>query len=272
MSDKLTMLTLKRLNPKIISNIPNPPFVYGIDGITSLYDNNGEGSKICIIGTGVPTHSDFKNIVNMEIFDESAKNPDDKFGYSTMIGGIISANKKTSLIGFAPRASLYFVKAFSDYGIATQQSLISSVLWSMIKDVDLIIVCGEKGLISQSLSESMKKASAAGTSILMSSGKYDEKKKVKMYDSCGIFCISHETTTKNKIEFKKKDETFVVTVPKGNYYTTYAEDKYAKPNPTVYSLGVVGGLLSLIIADNKRKNNKFTSKSLYRQMFSLIGN
>jgi len=266
------MLTLKRLNPKIISNIPNPPFKYGIDGITSLYNNSGEGSKICIIGTGVPIHSDLKNIVNMEIFDEFAKNPDDKFGYSTMIGGILSANKKSSLIGFVPRASLYFVKAFNDSGVATQQSLISSVLWSMIKGVDLIIICGEKGLISQPLSEAMKKVSAAGIPILMSSGKYNNKKESDIYNSCGVFCISHVTTAKNKIEFKKKDETFVVTVPKGNYYTTYAEDKYAKPNPTVYSLGVIGSLFSLIIADNKRKNNKFTSKSLYRQMFSLIGN
>lgn len=266
------MLTLKRLNPKVISNIPNPPFTYEIDGITSLYDNSGEGSKICIIGTGVPTHSDFKNIVNMEIFDEVAKSPDDKFGYSTMIGGIISANKKSSLIGFAPRASLYFVKAFNDSGISTQNTLISSVLWAMIKDVDLIIMCGEKGSISQPLSDAMKKASDSGVSILMSSAKYNENKELKTYDSCGAFCISHETTTKSKIEFKKKNETFIVTVPKGNYYTTYAENKYAKPNPTIYSLGVVGGLFSLIIADNKRKNNKFTSKSLYRQMFSLIRN
>jgi hypothetical protein len=206
----------------------------------------------------------------MEIFDESAKSPDDKFGYSTMIGGIISANKKNSLIGFAPRASLYFVKAFSDYGVATQQSLVSSVLWSMIKDVDLIILCGEKGEISQPLMEAVDKTTFNGTAVLFSVGKYDEKRDLKNYDSCGIFCISHKVSTKNKIEFEKKDNSFVVTIPKSNYYTTYSEDKYVRPNPIIYSLGVVGGLFSLVIADNKRKNNKFTSKSLYRQLFSLI--
>lgn len=266
------MITLKRLSPKIVSQIPNPPFIYSVDGISSTYNNNGEGSKICVIGTGVPVHSDFKNIVNIEIFDDTAKSPDDKFGYATMIGGIISANKKESLIGIAPRTSLYFVKAFSDYGVASQQSLVSSVLWSMIKDMDLIILCGEKGEMSKPLIEAIDKTTSNGIGVLVSAGKYDEKKDLKVYDSCGTFCISHKISTKNKIEFDKKDNSFVVTVPKGNYYTTYSENKYVKPNPTIYSLGIVGGILSLIISDNKRKNNKFTSKSLYRQLLSSTRN
>jgi len=266
------MLKLKKTNPKILQQISDPPFHIDLNGYGSEYKTKGESVKICVVGTGTPLHNDFKDIKGMEIFDEQSKDQDDRFGYSTMLAGMMSVDRPNSISGLVPKSEFYFVKAFNDVGEASQQSLSSSILWSLIKNVDLIMLCGEKGIISTDLSEVLIKAQSDGVCTLMTSGSFNEHKKTESYDSCGVLSISHELSSRKTVSFEKKNNSLVVRIPRAKYYTTYAENCYVKPPPSVYSMGIVGSLLSLIISDNKKKKVKITSKSVYRKLFSIVLN
>ena len=266
------MLKLKKTNPRIIKQIVDAPFKIDMNGYNKEYKTGGDSVKICIIGTGTPLHKDFNNIKDIEVFDEKSKDKDDRFGYSTMVAGMMSVDRQNSISGIVPKSEFYFAKAFSDTGCATQQSLSSSILWSVIKNIDLILLCGESGVISSDLSEVLMKASSNNICILMTSGVFNEKKHTQLYDNCGVFCIAHELCAKKSLSFAKKNDSFVVKVPRAKYYTTYAEDCYVKPPPAIYSMGVVGGLLSLIIAENKKNNTIFTPKSIYRKLFTIVLN
>ena len=266
------MLKLRKTNPKIIKQINDPPFTFDLSQYISKYKNNGEKVKVCIAGTGTPLHCDFNDIKDMEVFDEKSKDQDDKFGYSTMVAGIMNADNPQSIQGIVPKSEIYFVKAFGDTGSATQQSLISSVLWSLIKEIDLLILCGEKGAIAEDLAESLTKASSNSMSILMTSGTFTKKQTAFSCKKCGILCISHKMSSKKGLSFEQVDDSLVVRVPRQQYYTTYAENCYVKPPPSIYSLGIVGGLLASIISYHKKNNIKYTTQSIYKELYSNVLN
>ncbi|KKK51245.1 hypothetical protein LCGC14_3116900, partial [marine sediment metagenome] len=56
------------------------------------------------------------------------------------MAGIIKANNRKSIIGVAPHAKILFSKVVNHKGQCSFNSLVAGVLWSIVKEVDIIVI------------------------------------------------------------------------------------------------------------------------------------
>jgi hypothetical protein len=263
-------------NKKILDCIPNPPFIYDPTsfGVSKKY--KGEGVKISIISTGVPSHKDIKNIKLFEVFSPQTKNPDDVFGYSTLLSGIISSNSE-QLIGLAPRSELFFVKTYNDFGDTSKSSLISSILWSIIKGVDIITICSEMSYEISILRNAISKAYNSNICIfslaekkLISKNDDNENKNidfVSIYPEIfGVNCSIKDES----ISLLSEGKTSKKNILKTDYYTTFSKDKYIKAPSQIAALGIISSLASLLIEEKKNDKKEYTPRDIYTSINKVI--
>jgi len=100
----------------------------------------GKGVKIAILDSGYPQHKSIKISGEKASFCEENIDIEDKIGHATMIAGIINANDKKSIVGFAPHASLLYGKIVNNKGICDFNSLVAGILWAIVQEVNIIVM------------------------------------------------------------------------------------------------------------------------------------
>ncbi|MCR4589962.1 MAG: S8 family serine peptidase [Lachnospiraceae bacterium] len=107
----------------------------------SMYNHNpgytGEGTKVCVIDTGISTTCETSKNVTVSA-DFSGAGIEDHHGHGTHVAGIIGAPVDGSgIIGIAPDAKLYIAKVTDSEG-ATLYSILSAFYWAIDQNVDII--------------------------------------------------------------------------------------------------------------------------------------
>lgn len=101
----------------------------------------GEGIKIAVIDTGCDLdHQDIKdNLLEGKNFIERNKDPIDHNGHGTHVAGTIAAqNNDYGMVGVAPMAKIMPVKALSDDGSGSIDTIIKAIVWASDQNVDFI--------------------------------------------------------------------------------------------------------------------------------------
>ena len=122
---------------------------YGITMIQAknmwIQSSRGEGINIAIIDSGCDVdHESLKdNIVSVRNFtDEDNKNPNiviDRVGHGTHVAGIIAANgNNNTVLGVAPWANLYILKAIDRTGSGKVSWVVNAINYAVEKKVDII--------------------------------------------------------------------------------------------------------------------------------------
>lgn len=260
----------KKPRRNVTNKMPQPiiysPSTYGIENRCT-----GRGIKIAILDSGSPHHKDIKiSGDKINLCDENLSASDTN-GHSTMISGIINANNKKSIIGIAPHSKLLFGKVIDNNNMCGFNSLVAGVLWSIVKEVDIIVMALGTQYDYLLLKDAIKKAKEHGICIFAAAGdtgineSWDADFPAR-YDNVFSAGFLKRTKKENDI-IKKKIKLYL---PNYGLYTTYLDNRYIKVSGSSVSTAFFAGLSAVLIEQYKKENRKDISKQLYSELSRLF--
>lgn len=144
-----------------------------IDAYRAWPTTMGKGVKVAVIDTGIaydhPALSrNYRGGVNIlsPLFS-----PYDYNGHGTHVAGTIAARKNpTGVIGVAPRAHLYAVKAFNRKGSANLSDLLTAINWCIDNRMQVINMSFGMDKMSEALKRAIQKARHHGIVMVAAAG------------------------------------------------------------------------------------------------------
>ena len=251
----------KKIIDSMKSTVVYSPYAYGIDNKCT-----GQGVKIAILDSGCTNHKDIKFEGDKINFCEDNLSVSDNNGHSTMMAGIIRANNKNSIIGLAPHSKLLFGKIVNHKGQCSFNSLVAGILWSIVKEVDIIVIALGTQYDYRVLNDAIKKAKDHGICIFAASGDSDELDYPARYDE--VFSAGFLTRSKKKNDMIKENVDFYL--PNKGLYTTYLDNKYVKISGSSVSTAFFAGLGAVLVEQYKKENKKNISKLVYDKLDNIF--
>jgi len=255
---------------KVIDKLPET-IVYSPEDYNISAKYTGEGTKILIIDSGTPEHKDIK--INEESQDFASDKDDviDNTGHATIISGLIAANNKRSIIGIAPNSTVLYAKAIDEKNNSNYNSIVSSILWGIVKDVDIIIMALGSQYDYKILHDAIKKAHQSGICIFAAAGNHLNKEDSEVNYPARypeVYSVGNLTRSKKintrileKVDFSIKNK---------NVISTYLKDKYIQASGSSISTAIITGLASLLIEKNKKTNKNDMPKKVYSELQKII--
>ncbi len=154
---------------------------WGVDRIESAAVHaervKGAGVKVAVLDTGIDyTHPDldanYKGGINL-VDPAQADNPfDDSWNsHGTHVAGIIAAELDGSgVVGVAPAASLYAIKALDAGGLGYLSDVIAGIEWAIENDMDIVNLSLGLKDHSEALAEACARAYEAGVLLVAAAG------------------------------------------------------------------------------------------------------
>ncbi|GAB7388947.1 S8 family peptidase [Bacillaceae bacterium] len=132
----------------------------------------GNGVKVAVMDTGIArVHPDLRGRVKGGTAIVGASPFIDENGHGTHVAGTITAVfNAIGVVGVAPLASLYSVKAFAADGTAKISDLVAGVAWSIANGMKIINMSFGTKERSNALHQAVKQASERGIVITASAG------------------------------------------------------------------------------------------------------
>jgi len=137
--------------------------------------NTGNGIKVAIIDTGIDVdHPDLvDNIKGGYNTTSKKKSYDDDNGHGTHVAGIIAAvDNEIGVIGVAPEADLYAIKALDAYGDGYVSDIVEGIEWCVDNDIDIINMSLGMENDSLLLHEAVVNANSAGIVMVAAGNNY----------------------------------------------------------------------------------------------------
>lgn len=178
-----------RLNDQSSANMPQ--LQWGLKALRVEHAwkySVGAGTRVAVIDTGVDaTHPDLRRSVHGgvdllastgehqsgggdELGMENGSTAADQNGHGTHIAATIAGSGMTGLLGVAPAASLYSVKAFDHHGAAYISDIVRAIEWCIRKRMDIINMSFGMPANSPALHEAILRAARKGILLVASAG------------------------------------------------------------------------------------------------------
>ncbi|MEW6448257.1 MAG: S8 family peptidase [Bacillota bacterium] len=164
------------IEPDITVNAVADKVPWGVDRIDAEMVhpyNKGTGIKVCIIDTGVDyTHRDLDDNYKGGIdYVNDDLDPLDDNGHGTHCAGIIAAEANgAGIVGVAPEAHLYAVKALDASGNGLLSDVVAGIDWAVANGMDIVSMSLEARLPSRTLEAACNNAYAAGLLLVAAAG------------------------------------------------------------------------------------------------------
>ncbi len=223
----------------------------------------GKGVKVAVIDSGIANHAELNIVGGVSTVDYTTSYNDDN-GHGTHVAGSIGAKRDgRGLVGVAPEANLYAVKAMDQTGSGTLQDILEGLDWSIANKMDVVNMSLGTSYDSQALRDMVNKASNSGILLVGANGndgvgtpvnypaKYDNVIAVSAVDE--YLKIGSFSSTGIETEF---------SAPGVNVVSTYLNGMYAQLNGTSMASPHVAGFLALL----KQKNPTMTNTQLRAEL------
>ncbi|WP_274648508.1 S8 family peptidase [Paenibacillus humicola] len=212
----------------------------------------GHRIKIGVIDTGVDySHPDLKHSLGRGInLLNRGMLPYDDNGHGTHIAGTIAAaNQLHGMIGVAPRATVYPVKAFDHNGSAYVSDIILGIDWCVRNRMDIINMSFGMKTKSKSLLNAVIAAYNAGVIIVASSGN-DGKRKSVDYPARYPQTISVGATNRLRraASFSNRGAYIDIYAPGEKILSAWLRGKYNEMSGTSMATSHVSGAIALLLA------------------------
>ena len=258
---KYDHIQTEKINLKnTINNIDNPIlYLPEFFGFSQIKHKITKDVKICIIDSGFPVHKDIKKIDENFCIDFS--NSDygclDCHGHSTAVSGILLSNNKNSITGLSPDSNFFYAKGVSDNGCADYGSIVASVLWAIVKNVDIIIMPFGGYFYDSNLHDAIKKAFRNNIAIISSAGNSpgDMTFPSNLPEILSVSC-SYKNIKKVHYDGSLKKHDISLNVK--NLTTTYIKDLYISISGSSMLSSVIGGICASIIQEYKDNKSNFS--------------
>ncbi|RXZ80001.1 peptidase S8 [Paenibacillaceae bacterium] len=235
----------------------------------------GHRVKIGVIDTGVDfQHSDLRqslargiNLINRN------QPPHDDNGHGTHIAGTIAAaNMPRGMIGVAPRATIYPVKAFDHNGSAYVSDIILGIEWCVRNRMHIVNMSFGMKTRSKPLLNAVTNAYNAGVVVVASSGN-DGKLKSIDYPARYPQTISVGATNRLRrvAPFSNRGSYIDIYAPGDKIVSAWLNDKYHEMSGTSMATSHVSGAIALLLAEHPGLSPAEIKTALRRSMQPLRG-
>jgi len=222
---------------------------------------DGKGIKIAIIDTGLPDHLALPNISDSVNLADGVS-VSDMLGQATILAGLIGASEEKSITGISPEVELYFSKVCDDNGKVSIESFMASILWSIIKGVDIIALSMTTEINNEIFHSTIKKAVQSGICLVAPAGVPGIATYPAAYPE--VLSVGCLTQKGDLASFSVKGQINIIGT---SLCSTYVSQTYCVSSGAANSVAIAAGLCALILSKEKVEPQK-----VYDKLVQLQGN
>ena len=211
----------------------------------------GEGIKVGIIDTGIDLgHPDLKDNIKEAYSVVDGISADDDNGHGTHVAGIIAAlDNDIGVVGVAPKAEIYSVKAFDKMGRGSVSDIIDALQWCVENKVHVINMSFGIGTNSRALKRAIGAAhrhkiimvAAAGNSGARDSVLYPAK-----YPE--VIAVAASDSKDQAADFSSRGPEVNIIAPGVDVSSTYINEEYKNLSGTSMACPHVVGACALLMS------------------------
>ena len=247
--------------------------------------SRGEGTNIAIIDSGCDIeHESLKdNIVSVRNFtDEDNKNPNiviDRVGHGTHVAGIIAANgNNNTIVGVAPWANLYILKAIDRSGSGKVSWVINAINYAVEKKVDIISMSLGMPINDPKLEKAIKYAvnnnilvvCAAGNEGDGNANNFEYSYPASYVDVISVGAVNQKGVPAN---FSNSNLVVDLVAPGVDIISTYPNNQFASLSGTSMAAPHVSGSLALLKNWSREEFQRdLTQEEIYAQLIKHTKN
>lgn len=218
-------------------------------------ESRGKGVRVAIIDTGINgAHSDLKGAVRGGVnFINSNAPPLDDNGHGTHVAGIIAARDNDfGVVGVAPEAELYALKAFDSTGSGAISGIISAVEWCVKNDMQVVNM-SFGGNHNRALGRALDAAQQAGLVLVAAAGNNGRANSVDFPASHpGVIAVSALNPDDTLASFSSRGPEVDLAAPGARIRSTYSDQGYRELSGTSMAAPHVTGVAVLLLARRPR--------------------
>ncbi|NLZ54629.1 MAG: S8 family peptidase [Thermoanaerobacteraceae bacterium] len=213
--------------------------------------SQGEGIKVGIIDTGINReHPDLKaNIKDARCVIDSFKADDDN-GHGTHVAGTIAAlDNDIGVVGVAPRADIYSVKAFDNKGRGRVSDIIDALNWCVKNKVHVINMSFGFSMNSRALERAIRTAHKHNIIIVAAAGNSGGDDSV-VYPAKypEVIAVAASDNKDNAADFSSRGPEVNIIAPGVNISSTYINQDYKLLSGTSMACPHVAGACALLMS------------------------
>lgn len=229
---------------------------------------DGLGIRICVIDTGVPNTSFIKTPASNSI-DFTNTSVLDTHGHATGVSGIMVARASGNMTGLIPQSTILYAKAIRDSGNGDHGAVQASILYSIVQEVDIILMSFGCEIAHPSLKDAISKAYKNNICIIAAAG--NDRSSTKDADfparlndvlSVGLKDAKGKSTQHSSLDSPAID------IHIDSLYTTYLNDMFIKMGGSSIAAPIVASAAACIIQKQRSKNIIMTPAEIYGQIMS----
>lgn len=256
---------------------------YGLEMIKakSIWNDSekGEGVTIAVIDSGCDiNHQSLKNnIIGVRNFtSEDGKNPNivtDRVGHGThVIGTIVANDSNNKILGVAPNAGVYVLKAIDKTGSGKISWVVNAIYYAIDQKVDIISMSLGVGKSDEKLEKAVKEATNKNIIVVCAAGNEGDGNANDFeysYPAAYNDVISVGAVDKKGVPayFSNANLVIDVVAPGVDILSTYPNNKFAVLSGTSMATPHVSGSLALLKNwSNKVFQRNLTQEELYAQL------
>jgi uncharacterized repeat protein (TIGR02543 family) len=248
----------------IIVSIEKQSVDWGIDATDAAsawnLDYTGKGVKIAVLDTGIATHPDLTVAGGVSFLAYTNGSYEDDHGHGTHVAGIIGAdNNDIGVVGIAPDASIYAIKALDNSGDGYLSDIIKGIDWAISNDMDIINLSLGADSSMMIFEDAVNRAYQADVLVVAAagndgtaSGSGDTVDYPARYDS--VIAVAAIDEQNNRAEFSSTGSSVEVTAPGVNIKSTYLNGSYVIMSGTSMATPYVSGDIALLMEANPSLN------------------
>lgn len=279
--DIIVKLVPYKINDKLRGKDIKLP--YGVDMIKakSIWSDSkkGEGIKIAVIDSGCDiNHDSIKdNIIGVRNFtDEDRRNQNiviDRVGHGThVIGTIAAKGKNNTVVGVAPDAGIYVLKAIDRTGSGKLSWVVNAINYAVKLKVDIISMSLGTSQGNDKLEKAIKEAINKEILVVCAAGNDGDGNSESFeysYPASYPDVISVGAVDKNGVPASFSNSNLVIDVvaPGVNILSTFPNNKFAILSGTSMAAPHVSGSLALLKNwSYKEFQRNLSQRELYAQL------
>ena len=233
-----------------------------------------EGSpvRVAVLDTGIAKHPDLRVVKSFNTIDK--KPVRDLNGHGTHVAGTIAALRNSfGVVGVAPKAKLYAVKAFNSKGTGFTSDIIQGIDWCIRNRMQVINMSFGLSNYSASLQQIIRKAHRRGIVMVASCGNSGQNSGTIDYPARFPETIAVAATTVNNqiAYFSSRGAGISVAAPGEDVCSTYLNNSYTKLSGTSMAAPHVTGTVALLLSRRPRLSPNAVKLRLQRSAKFLSG-